>query len=269
MPELPEVETICQGLKPYLLGRHFISIDVRFPRLRYAIPLEITTLSFQTISHLRRRAKYLLLDCASSTLIIHLGMSGRLSLNRPLEKHDHVVFTLDSGDTLTYHDPRRFGLLDVTQTAALSEHPLFRHLGFEPFDRCFTGKWLHEKIKHSHTAIKYCLLDQRVVVGIGNIYASEALFDAAISPVRACQTLTLSETNRLVKSVLAILERAIKAGGTTLRDFQHPTGNLGYFQHQFSVYGKEGQDCPRCTTASIQRIFQGQRATYFCPNCQR
>ncbi|WP_022948791.1 bifunctional DNA-formamidopyrimidine glycosylase/DNA-(apurinic or apyrimidinic site) lyase [Methylohalobius crimeensis] len=271
MPELPEVETTRRGLEPHLVGRNFASVEIRQPRLRWPVSQSLPTrLAGAPIESMRRRGKYLLLKTAAGTLIIHLGMSGSMRLvadGLPLHPHDHAIFTLDSGQRLVFHDPRRFGALVWTETSPAA-HPLLSHLGFEPFDPEFTGEWLYRTSRNRRQAVKTLLMDQRIVVGIGNIYANEALFQSGIHPSRPGGRISESRYRLLVENIRQILGWAIEQGGTTLRDFINEKGQPGYFQLALQVYGRENRPCPRCTTA-IRRIRLGQRATYYCPRCQR
>ncbi len=271
MPELPEVETTRRGLEPHLLGRCFQTIEIRQSRLRWPVPQELAKrLTAAPIKNLERRGKYLLLEIGNGTLIIHLGMSGNLRLassDFPLRPHDHAVFTLDTGQRLVFHDPRRFGALVWTE-APPQTHPLLRHLGVEPFDPLFTGGLLHRIAQNRRQAVKTLVMDQRIVVGIGNIYANEALFLAGIHPSRPAGSISKTRYQGLAESIRQVLASAIGQGGTTLRDFSNAKGQPGYFQLALQVYGREEQPCPRCTQ-SIRRIILGQRATYYCPYCQK
>lgn len=271
MPELPEVETIRRGLEPHLLGRRFQTIEIRQPRLRWPVSLDLAKrLTAAPINDLMRRGKYLLLEIGNGTLIIHLGMSGNLRLassDLALRPHDHVIFTLDSGQRLVFHDPRRFGALVWTE-APPETHPLLRHLGVEPFDPLFTGGLLHRISRSRRQAIKTLVMDQRIIAGIGNIYANEALFLAGIHPSRPAGCISKMRYQELAESIRQILASAIVQGGTTLRDFSNAKGQPGYFQLALQVYGRQEQPCPRCAQ-SIRRIMLGQRATYYCPHCQK
>lgn len=271
MPELPEIETIRRGLEPHLLGRCFQSVEIRQPRLRWPVSEELAKrLPGAPIAGLKRRGKYLLLETESGTLIIHLGMSGSLRLvpcELPLRPHDHAAFTLDTGQRLIYHDPRRFGAL-VWTADPWAAHPLLRHLGVEPFDPLFTGGLLYRISRGHRQTVKSLVMDQRIVVGIGNIYANEALFRAGIHPARQAGQITKMRYQKLVESIRHTLASAIDRGGTTLRDFSDITGQPGYFQLALQVYAREEQPCPLCATP-IRRIVLGQRATYYCPRCQK
>lgn len=271
MPELPEVEITRRGLEPYLVGRCFQTIEIRQPRLRWPVSQDLAKqLTAAPIQSLVRRGKYLLLKIENGTLIIHLGMSGNLRLaspDLPLRPHDHAVFTLDTGQRLVFHDPRRFGALVWTE-APPETHPLLRHLGVEPFDPLFTGRLLHRISRSRRQAVKSLIMDQRLVVGVGNIYANEALFLAGIHPARPAGRLSMMRYQGLAESIRQILTSAIGQGGTTLRDFSDAKGQPGYFQLALQVYAREAQPCPHCTQL-IRRIVLGQRATYYCPSCQK
>lgn len=271
MPELPEVETIRLGLEPHLLGRHFQSVEIRQPRLRWPVSQDLAKrLTVAPIEELKRRGKYLLIKTGNGTLIIHLGMSGSLCLissDSPLRPHDHAAFTLDTGQRLVFHDPRRFGALVWTEAPA-ETHPLLRHLGVEPFDPLFTGGLLRQISRSRRQAVKSLIMDQRIVTGIGNIYANEALFLAGIHPSRPAGRISRTRYQELTESIRRVLASAICQGGSTLRDFSDANGQPGYFQLTFKVYGREDQPCPRCAQP-IRKIFLGQRATYYCPFCQK
>ncbi|GAB6067500.1 bifunctional DNA-formamidopyrimidine glycosylase/DNA-(apurinic or apyrimidinic site) lyase [Methylothermus subterraneus] len=269
MPELPEVETIRQSLEPYLVGKRVQSVAIFQPRLRWPVAPDLAEqLPKAPIEEIKRRGKYLLVQTGNGVLIVHLGMSGSLRLSsseQPLRPHDHAAFTLEAGERLIFHDPRRFGALVWTSNPAT--HPLLCHLGLEPFDPLFTGDWLWRLARGRRQAVKSLLMDQRVVVGIGNIYANEALFSAGIHPARPAGEISKPRYQKLVTAVRGILALAIAQGGTTLRDFSDATGRPGYFQLALQVYGREGKPCPRCARP-IRRIALGQRATYYCARCQ-
>lgn len=278
MPELPEVETICRGLKSLLIGNTFKHVKKYRPNLRIPFPENFETLlEGRGVEKIERRAKYIQIFLDSKhVLLIHLGMSGRLLIQNnqqfnqeALHIHDHVIFYLSSGDTIRYRDPRRFGLMDLCHEDILRSHRLFHHLGPEPLDPQFDVEILSKAFKSKRVSIKAALLDQRIVVGIGNIYASEALFRARISPLRDAGSLSLMETSILVPILKDVLEEAISAGGSTLRDHVQPNGELGYFQHQFKIYGRENKACLNCGDAHlIKRIVQAGRSTFYCLNCQ-
>lgn len=306
MPELPEVETTLQGIKPYLEGLPLTQVLIRTPKLRTEIPADTAQkLTSQTLTNLRRRAKFILADASNGhTLLLHLGMSGRLSVlptatpqsspgvaaerseggtatppphpapltplalhpNPPLAKHDHIILTTPKAE-VRFNDARRFGLFALLPTATLNSHPYLANLGPEPLTNAFTGQTLHTALQNSGQPIKVKLMDNTVVVGVGNIYASESLFRAGLHPATPANTITRTQAETLARHIKATLTEAIAAGGSTLRDFQQADGQLGYFQHTFSVYGRKGQPCLACTTP-IQSAVMGQRNTFWCPTCQ-
>jgi formamidopyrimidine-DNA glycosylase len=272
MPELPEVETVMRGLKPALEGLTINKVELRRSGLRAPFPKDFAVrLSGQRVLALGRRAKYILADISGGeTLVIHLGMSGKMGVfpTRPvLDKHDHVVLTTDAA-TIVFNDPRRFGLMTLVETARLDADPLFAGLGPEPLDTRFGAKVLAAALAGKKTPMKAALLDQSVVAGLGNIYVSEALFRAGISPKRRAGTVT--DTAALVRAIKAVLNEAIRAGGSTLRDYRRADGSPGYFQHRFKVYGREGEPCPRKGCGgTIRRIVQSGRSTFYCPKCQK
>jgi formamidopyrimidine-DNA glycosylase len=276
MPELPEVETVRLGLEQAMAGRLLSRVLQRRPDLRRPFPpLFAERLTGRRIDSLSRRAKYLALHLDDgAAVLVHLGMSGRMLVGRQTEQpfgaHDHVVFDLDDGGRVVFNDPRRFGLIDLTETAQLAEHPLLRDIGPEPLATAFTAKMLATRIAGRSSAIKVVLLDQTVVAGIGNIYASEALYRAGIGPERAANSLKPKEIAALVPAIQSVLTEAIAAGGSSLRDHRRPDGELGYFQHGFKVYDREGEPCPGCTCREgIRRIIQGGRSTFYCAKKQR
>ncbi len=270
MPELPEVETVVRGLRPLLVGRRIGRITVRQPRLRWPVPEDLgQRLTGARVAAVRRRAKYGLIDTdRADSLLFHLGMSGKFHVPAAAPgKHDHVLLEA-GGRTLAFHDPRRFGSLHLLATAEEALHPLLKNLGPEPFSAAFSAHHLLEVAAGRKVSLKALLLDQHVVAGIGNIYASEALYLAAIDPARAAGTLTAGEALRLADSVWRVLEEAIEAGGSTLRDHAQLLGESGYFQHSFRVYGRDGLACPGCGRP-VRRIVQNARSTFCCPACQR
>jgi formamidopyrimidine-DNA glycosylase len=270
MPELPEVETTRRGIERSARGLHIVEFRIYDHRLRWPIDRSVAQhLPGQQIVAVERRAKYLLLRLSGGTLILHLGMSGNLRLlpqDAPLIKHDHFDLYLDSGTTLRFNDPRRFGSLHYT-TADPSEHKLLRSLAPEPFEKAFDADYLNRITRRRSAAVKQVLMNGQLVTGVGNIYASEALFRARINPRRAARKLTRAECTRLVRAVRAALQAAIKAGGTTLRDYVGTDGNPGYFRQKLYVYERDGKPCRVCATL-IRKIAQGQRSTYYCPHCQ-
>jgi formamidopyrimidine-DNA glycosylase len=269
MPELPEVEVTLRGLAPQLSGRVISGVEVREPRLRWPIPAAVGALAGRTVQGIRRRGKYLLVDCGDGHLILHLGMSGSLRVlesGTPAGKHDH--FDLLLGDRiLRLRDPRRFGAV-LWCEGPLEAHPLLSRLGIEPLSRDLDPARLHALTRGHRTAIKQFLMDGRRVVGVGNIYANESLFHARIHPRTRTQRLSLESCARLSKAIKETLRAAIRAGGSSLRDFVGSDGNAGYFQQRYWAYDRNGQACRVCKTP-IRRIVQGQRATFFCPTCQK
>ena len=271
MPELPEVETVRRGIAPHLIGQTVIRVTVRQPRLRWPVPDQLAAeLPGQTIRRVDRRAKYLLLRTDAGTAIFHLGMTGRLRIlpaDTPLSKHDHVDVILAGGQCLRFNDSRRFGAVLWTREPP-ERHELLHTLGPEPFDEAFSGVYLHGRAQGRIPAIKTFVMDNRVVVGVGNIYANESLFAAGIHPLRPAGQVALAEHERLAAAIREVLSEAIRQGGTTLRDFVGGEGEPGYFQQYLHVYGRGALPCVVCREP-IQRCRIGQRATYFCSRCQR
>lgn len=273
MPELPEVETTCRGLRAKLPGQRITAVDVRQGKLRYPIPADFAAqLTGQTVTAITRRSKYALLHLSGgNTLLVHLGMSGRLTFQpatSPPLKHDHVLLRFEDAQELRYFDPRRFGFMDIVPTADLPTSRYLAHLGPEPLEEDFTPAWLYQQLHRRSTPVKVALMDAAVVVGVGNIYANEALFRAGIRPTIAAKRLTKPACARLVQTVQEVLTAAIAAGGTTLRDYQQTDGALGYFFNDFNVYGRAGARCLVCQTP-IKRVVLAQRATFYCPCCQK
>lgn len=270
MPELPEVETTRRGLAPHLLERTIHGVILRRANLRWPIPAEIEQrLPGQRIEGIRRRAKYLLLDTAAGSALLHLGMSGSLRVlpgDTPVRAHDHVDISLDNGQLLRFNDPRRFGSL-LWQPAG-ETHELLRDLGPEPLEDGFDGDYLFARSRGRSAAVKTFLMDQRIVVGVGNIYAAESLFMAGINPLREAGKVSRERYQRLAEAVKQILGHAITRGGTTLRDFISPDGAPGYFEQELLVYGREGQACKQCGRV-LRHASIGQRATVWCGSCQR
>ncbi|MCF7200948.1 bifunctional DNA-formamidopyrimidine glycosylase/DNA-(apurinic or apyrimidinic site) lyase [Pseudomonas oligotrophica] len=270
MPELPEVETTRRGIEPHLLGQTIERVLVRDRRLRWPIPEDLDIrLSGQRIEAVERRAKYLLIRVQSGTLIAHLGMSGSLRLvpaELPAAKHEHVDILLGSGQALRYTDPRRFGALLWSELPLA--HPLLASLGPEPLDEDFDGRRLYELARGRSMAVKPFIMDNAVVVGVGNIYASEALFAAGIDPRRPAGAISRARYERLAAEIKRILAMAIERGGTTLRDFVGGDGKPGYFQQELYVYGRGGEFCKQCG-ATLREVRLGQRASVFCGHCQR
>ena len=271
MPELPEVETTRRGIEPATRGRTVIAAVVREPRLRWPVPDDLDQrLRGQRVARVGRRAKYLLLHLDHGTLIMHLGMSGSLRVlpaDTPPLRHDHIDLVLDSGECLRFNDPRRFGSLHYTAADPLV-HPLLRRLAPEPLDDEFDGSYLVQAARGRSVAIKQFLMNGLVVVGVGNIYANEALFRAGIHPRRAAGRISHGRLERLSIAVKEVLRDAIQSGGTTLRDYVNASGVPGYFRQRLYVYERAGQACRLCRNP-IRQITQGQRSTYYCPRCQR
>jgi len=271
LPELPEVETTRRGVEPYVLGRTVVALQVHEPRLRWRIPDELAAqVAGQSVRRTGRRAKYLLLELTNGTLLWHLGMSGSLRVlpvSTPRLPHDHLDLILDSGLMLRFNDPRRFGSLHYT-TGDPREHPLLAQLAPEPLDPEFDADYLWRATRRRRVAIKQLLMNSRLVVGVGNIYANEALFRARIRPRRAARSLSRAEMRRLARAIRAVLQLAIRVGGTTLRDYVGADGNPGYFRQRLYVYERAGKPCRVCGTP-IRCITQGQRSTYYCPSCQQ
>ena len=283
MPELPEVETVRRGLAPVMEGQVIAEAKVNRPDLRWPFPSGMAArLTGRRVLRLRRRSKYILADLDSGeTLLIHLGMSGRMLVsgdplgrfvhNHPApEKHDHVVLDMDNGARITFNDPRRFGAMDLLDTATAEQHKLLALIGPEPLGNDFSEPYLVAAFKGRNTPVKSALLDQRIVAGLGNIYVCEALFRSRISPRRKAGQIAATRVAALVPIIRQVLAEAIEAGGSSLRDFRQADGELGYFQHSFDAYGREGEPCraPGCNGA-IARILQSGRSTFYCPQCQR
>lgn len=270
MPELPEVETTRRGIAPHVTGQPITEVIVRQRRLRWPVPAALRSrLVGRAIDRVSRRAKYLLLSAAPDTVIVHLGMSGSLRVvtdGRPARKHDHVELAFANGARLRFSDPRRFGSVHLTRRP--ESHRLLAGLGPEPLSEAFDGAHLHALGRRRNAPVKHFLMDGRVVAGVGNIYACEALHAAGIHPLRAAGRVSRQRYDRLADAVKAVLAMAIEAGGTTLRDFVNVDGEPGYFSLRLNVYGQEGLSCRYCNTP-IRRITQGQRGTWYCPGCQR
>ena len=271
MPELPEVETTRRRLLPHVVGRRIRDVVVRNGALRWPVPRELPRrLRGERVEAIRRRGKYLLFDCAHGHLLVHLGMSGRLTLvaaDAPARTHDHVDLKLEGDKVLRLTDPRRFGaMLWLPQPA--EGHVLLSGLGLEPLERAFTGSALHKAAKGRRLAVKQFLMDGRVVTGVGNIYASEALFRAGVHPVRGVDRIARASWDRIARAVKETLNHALEEGGTTLRDFASPDGRAGGYQHKRMVYGRDGEACSVCGRR-IRCLRQGQRSTFYCPGCQK
>ena len=283
MPELPEVETVRMGLVPVMEGRRIDRAAVNRPDLRWPFPPRMAErLQGARVLHLRRRSKYILADLDSAeTLLIHLGMSGRMLISGAAlgqfhhdhpapAKHDHVVLDMEGGARVTFNDARRFGAMDLLTTVNADAHPLLAALGPEPLGNDFHEAHLAARLKGRATPIKSALLDQHNIAGLGNIYVCEVLFRAQISPLRLARDVTSTEVSRLVPIIREVLSEAIAAGGSSLRDYRQADGELGYFQHTFRVYDREGQPCPTAGCAgTILRTVQSGRSSFHCPSCQR
>jgi formamidopyrimidine-DNA glycosylase len=275
MPELPEVETVRRGLALKMSGRRIVHAELRRQDLRRPFPPMLARrLTGAAIGKLARRGKYILIELDDDgTLLLHLGMSGRITAgpaDTPHALHDHVVLTLDDGTVVRFNDARRFGLLDYMRRGEESMHPLLAGMGPEPLGADFNGKYLAQRLAGKMTPIKAALLDQKIVAGLGNIYVCEALYRAGLSPRRLAATVIGARADKLAVSIRAVLTDAIEAGGSSLRDYVQADGELGYFQHHWAVYGREGEPCPGCSCAEgVRRIVQSGRSTFFCANKQR
>ncbi len=283
VPELPEVETVMRGLQPVMEGKRIAKADVNRPDLRWPFPPQMSErLTGQTITSMRRRSKYILADLSSKeTLLIHLGMSGRMLIDEVptaefhanpdlVGKHDHVVFTMQDGARITFNDARRFGAMDLIPTDGIERHWLIEKIGPEPLGNQFDESYLQSKLKSRNMPIKSALLDQRIVAGLGNIYVCEVLHRTGISPKRKAGSLGAKRVASLVPAIRDVLAEAIEAGGSSLRDHRQTNGELGYFQHNFAVYDREDHACakPGCT-GRIKRIVQSGRSSFYCSTCQR
>jgi len=283
MPELPEVETVRRGLLPAMEGQVILSAQVNRPDLRWPFPPQMAErLTGARVLRLRRRSKYILADLSTGeSLLIHLGMSGRMLISGVMlgefhhdhpapQKHDHVVLTMEKGARVTFNDARRFGAMDLFATQSAEQHPLLSVLGPEPLGNAFDEAYLAARLRGRNTPIKSALLDQHIVAGLGNIYVCETLYRARISPKKKAGDLAARRVASLVPIIRDVLSEAIEAGGSSLRDYRQADGELGYFQHTFQVYGREGAACvtPGCT-ATIARIVQSGRSSFYCPACQR
>jgi formamidopyrimidine-DNA glycosylase len=277
MPELPEVETVARGLEQRLVGRRFRHVALHRGDLRAPLPTGLgARLDDKAVLRVSRRAKYILIHIeGGGALLVHLGMSGRLVFHDADDgwrraTHDHVVFTFDDGTILVFNDVRRFGTLDYVSETDLDRHKLLRHLGLEPLTADFAGPSLARLLAGKNTSLKAALLDQRVIAGLGNIYVCESLYWAGLSPRRLAGTVTGARAAALATAIRDTLTRAIAAGGSSLRDYVQASGELGYFQHHWAVYGKEGEPCPKCDCGGgIKRIVQNARSTFYCAKYQR
>ena len=273
MPELPEIETVCHGLRPFLENNIIQNVQTNRDNLRYPFPpLFKERLETAIVLKIERRAKYILLHLDNElTWVIHLGMSGRIRINEEVSnKHDHVVWTTQQDCHFVYNDPRRFGLMDLVVTSKLNQHRLFADLGIDPFDAVLTPEFLHKALATNKRPLKSVLLDQTIIVGLGNIYVCEALWLTNLSPFREANTLSLKQWDKLLENILCVLKKAITAGGSTLKDYSQPNGELGYFQHQFNAYGREGKQCLNDSCkGSITRVVQAGRSTFYCIDCSK
>ncbi len=276
MPELPEVETVRRGLEPHLVGRRILRAIARRPDLRFPLPDDLgQRLTGRVVTAVDRRAKYLLIHLDDGWVLIgHLGMSGRMCVFQgsppPEDRHDHVIIEAEGGVTVRFNDQRRFGFLLLAEAHELENHPMLAGLGPEPLDETFDGPLLAALLAGRRTPIKAALLDQKTVAGLGNIYVSEALYRAGISPRRSAATIKGRRAHRLARAIREVIADAIRAGGSSLRDHRRPDGELGYFQHSFQVYGREGVPCPGCDCGGvIKRLVQSGRSTFYCPARQR
>ena len=283
MPELPEVETVMRGLEPVMTGQKITHASINRPDLRWPFPENMAQrLTGARTTRMWRRSKYILAELdRGETLLIHLGMSGRILISGdPLgnfvhdhpatQKHDHVVFDISNGARVTFNDPRRFGAMDLITTTQIDTHPLIRVLGPEPLSNGFDETYLIDKIAHRKSPIKSVLLDQSVVAGLGNIYVCETLFRAGISPLQLAANISEKRLAKLIPIIRQVLTEAIQAGGSSLRDFRQTDGELGYFQHNFDVYGREGKSCQKFDCKGIiHRVIQSGRSSFYCPKCQR
>ena len=280
MPELPEVETVCRGIAPVLEGRTLTKVIVRQSKLRIEVPAELAhKLEGRRVTRVGRRAKYILIEMSDGAVVLaHLGMSGRMTVIRGRAPspgpHDHIDFITEKGVTLRFNDPRKFGLVTLDHVDSIDQHKLLAHLGPDPTSNAFNAVDLAGRLKGRKNPIKAALLDQKIVSGIGNIYASESLFRAGLSPRRKAGTVQGGRAEKLTQAIRDVLAEAIAAGGSSLRDHVAPDGELGYFQHHFKVYGQEGMPCPGCDcdvdkTGGVQRIVQSGRSTFYCAKRQR
>lgn len=272
MPELPEVETVARGLRKKAIGHTIETLVLHRAGLRFAFPIHMPlAVAGQKITRITRRSKYILMHLKNGgAILIHLGMSGRLFFHEgdyTPAKHDHVQFYLDNGTCLIFNDARRFGVMDYLEPKQKT-HKLLDNIGIDPFDETLTPAWLFEKFRKRNTPLKNLLMDQKIIAGLGNIYVCEALFDSKLWPERLGASVTLAEMKKLVPAIHKVLDAAITAGGSSLRDYVQVDGEMGFFQDKFKVYGRTGQPCPRCKTPILRLIQQG-RSSFACPSCQK
>lgn len=279
VPELPEVETIRKGLEPVLLGARIMRIELKRPGLRYPFPEDfVNRLELRVVTAMERRAKYILIHLSSgNVLLVHLGMSGRFlvekdpaDLTNAERKHDHVIFHMSNGFTISYRDPRRFGFMDLCSLPDLHKNRHLNTLGIEPLSPELDGAYLTSLFRHKNIPLKTVLLNQRLIAGLGNIYVCEALFLSKLHPAKEASSLKPHEAEKLAAAIQHVLVNALEAGGSTLKDYAQADGSSGYFQHQFTVYGRESEPClsENCC-CFISRITQNGRSTFFCPHCQK
>ena len=281
MPELPEVETVRRGLAPVMEGREFSCVEMRRPDLRFPMPDRfVERLEGVCCERLGRRAKFLTAELSSGeTLIMHLGMSGRFIVKGQDQArfanhvasnaiHDHVVFEMEDGSVVTFNDPRRFGFMELMPTLDMTDSPRFAGMGPEPLSDAFDADYLTHRLRGKNTSIKAALLDQSIIAGLGNIYVCEALFRAGVSPKRLSKSVSGKRASRLVDAINAVIAQAIEAGGSSISDFTKADGSLGYFQHNFAVYGRENEPCIKCQS-TVKRLVQSGRSSFFCSICQR
>ncbi len=271
MPELPEVEITCRGILPHLKGHSILKVEVHEDRMRWPVSEEINHIKDLPVSDISRRAKYILIQGESGNhIIIHLGMSGSLRIcghDEPPRKHDHLIFHLSTGLQMRYHDPRRFGCV-LWVNGNVHDHPLIKKLGPEPLSENFSSEYFVAKTKPRKTTIKQHIMDGHIVVGVGNIYACEALFMAGIHPKKIANRVSKTRLLKLREAIRFVLNRSIEQGGTTLKDFLNSDGQSGYFKQQLAVYDREGQTCEKCQS-TVKRLVLGQRSTFYCPKCQK
>ena len=270
MPELPEVETTLRGIKPHIIGRKITEVNVRNKNLRWPVSRKVSSLAGSKFSRIKRRGKYILIDVNDGILIIHLGMSGSLRIvkyDQEFRKHDHIDIKMDSGKSLRYHDPRRFGCF-LFHSGNINNHKLLKHLGPEPLGKQFCGEFLYLKSRGRNVSIKQFIMNAQTVVGVGNIYACEALFFSGINPKRSASKISRERYNKLAENIKMVLQSSIEMGGTTLRDFVNEVGEPGYFKQSLMAYGREEDHCTKCDKA-ISRIVQTGRSTFYCSSCQK
>lgn len=273
MPELPEVETVVRGIRPFITNKIIKDIIIRNPNLRYKMPDGFSeNIGGARVQNVSRRAKYILLETdTNQVIIVHLGMSGSLiaytEQHEDYKKHDHVIFIMEGKEYLIFNDPRRFGLVLSVAKDDIEQHQFFKNLGPEPLTNQFNHEYLSEILSNKKAPIKTALMDNKIVVGVGNIYACESLFRSGIMPTRPANDVSETELERLTYAIREVLQEAIDSGGSTLRDYVNSSGDSGYFQHNFAVYGREGEECIRCG-ATVKRVKQAGRSTFFCDSCQ-